>query len=175
MSEYGGHIGKILNPIKAVQGSFVAAAAGDYADNDVISDSASNGVGTAIEFENAVRVSGGAGKIVGASVNFIAATAIAATTELELFSQNPTATELDDNAAAGSVGAADAPYYLGSIAFAAGTDYGAGTICRPSALTPAAPLFIRSEATSIYGRLIFRDAEANETAGMTVSITLYIE
>lgn len=175
MSEYGGHIGKILNPIKAVVGSFIAAAAGDYADNDVISDSASNGVGTAIEFENAVRVTGGAGKIIHATVNFIASTAIAATTELQLFSQTPTATELDDNAAAGTVGAADAPYYLGLIAFSQGTDYGAGTICLPTSLTPAAPLFVRAEATSIFGRLIFRDAEANETASMPVHVTLYIE
>jgi hypothetical protein len=168
---------KVLSPIRAVLGSFVAAAAGDYADNDVISDSVSNGTGTAITFANAVRTPGGAGKIVGANVNFVASTAIGATCELELFSQTPTATELDDNAAAGTAGAADAPYYLGIIAFSAGTDYGAGTISRPTTLTPAAPLFIHAEGTSqsIFGRLIFRDAEANETAGMSVIVTLYIE
>ncbi len=166
---------KILNPIKAVTGSFVAAAAGDYADNDVISNSVSNGTGTAMEFANAVRVTGGAGMIVGASLSFVAAGAIAATSELELFAQTPTATELDDNAAAGGVGAADAPYYLGSIAFAAGTDVGASTFCLPATLTPAAPRFIWAVGTSIYGRLIFRDAEAGETAAMPVSITLFIQ
>lgn len=166
---------KILNPVKAVVASFVAEAAADYADNDVISNSDTNGAGVALEFEEAVRVPGGAGKIVHATVNFVASTAIAATTELQLFSQAPTATELDDNAAAGTVGAADAPYYLGLIAFAQGTDYGAGTICLPSAVTPAAPLFIRAEVQSIFGRLIFRDSEANETASMPVHVTLWIE
>lgn len=168
---------KLLSPVKAVTASFVAEAAGDYADNDVISDAVANGTGTALEFEEAVRIEGGAGKVIHASLSFIAGTAIAATSELQLFSQTPTATELDDNAAAGTIGAADAPYYLGAIAFAAGTDIGASTFALPSAITPAAPLFIRSEAgsQSIFGRLIFRDAEANETAGMTVIITLYIE
>lgn len=170
-------VSKILNPIKAVSDSFVAAAAGDYADNDVLSDSVSNGTGTALEFAEAVRVQGGAGMVVGGAINIIAATNVPATIGLQLFSQLPTATELDDNAAEGGVGAADSPYYLGEILFAAGTDYGAGTIKTPSTLTPAAPLFIRSESgsQSIFGRLIFRDAETGETAGMTVQVTLYIQ
>lgn len=163
------------SPYRTVQASFAAAAAGDYADNDVISQSASNGVGVAREFALAVPTAGGIGKIVGGSINFIASTAIAAAVGLQLFAQTPTATELDDNAAEGGVGAADAPYYLGEMAFSAGTDYGAGTILNPTTVTPAAPMLIRATATSIFGRLIFRDAEANETAGMTVTVTLYLE
>lgn len=166
---------KLLNPVKVVSASFAAAAAGDYADNDVISNSASNGTGLALEFANAVRVTGGAGKVVGGSINIVAGTNVPATIGLQLFSQTPTATELDDNAAEGGVGAADAPYYLGEILFAAGTDYGAGTIKPPSTLTPAAPLLVFAAATSLFGRLIFRDAETGETAGMTVIVTLYIE
>lgn len=163
--------------IRSVAASFAAAAAGDYADNDVVSNSATNGAGTAMEFELAVSAGGGAGRVIQATLSFTAATAIAATSELQLFSQTPTATELDDNAAEGGVGAADVPYYLGSIAFAQGTDVGASTFCLPSALTVAAPLFIHAEGSSrsIFGRLIFRDAETSETAGMTVAITLYIE
>jgi hypothetical protein len=166
---------KLLNPIKAVSASVTAAAAGDYADNDVISNSASNGAGLPLEFANAVRVTGGAGMVVGGSINVIAATAVAATIGLQLFAQTPTATELDDNAAEGGVGAADSPYYLGEILFAAGTDYGAGTIKLPSVVTPAAPLFVWAVATSLFGRLIFRDAEASETAGMVVTVTLFIQ
>ncbi len=162
---------------RSTQASFVAAAAGDYADDDVISNSATNGAGLPREFPNAVVQEGGAGKVIGGSINVIASTNVAATIGLQLFSQAPTATELDDNAAEGGVGAADAPFYLGEILFAAGTDYGAGTIKPPSTLTPAAPLLIRAEAgsRSIFGRLIFRDAEANETAGMQIVTTLYIE
>lgn len=165
----------LVESIYSVSDSFAAAAAGDYADNDVISDSASNGVGTAMEFANAVKTSGGSAKIISGSVNFVASTAIAAAVGLQLFAATPTATELDDNAAEGGVGAADAPNYLGEMAFTAGTDYGAGTILYPTTVTAAAPLFIRASATSIFGRLIFRDAEANETAGMTVAVTLYVE
>lgn len=162
---------------RSVSDSFIAAAAGDYADNDVLSDSASNGVGTALEFANAVADPAGAAMVIGGSINVVASTSVAATIGLQLFSQTPTATELDDNAAEGGVGAADAPYYLGEILFAAGTDYGAGTIKTPSTLTPAAPLFVHSESgsRSIFGRLIFRDAEANETAAMPVHVTLYLE
>lgn len=167
---------KILNPVKSVSASFAAAAAGDYADNDVISNSASNGAGLALEFPLAVRVPGGAGMVISGTINVVASTSVAATIGLQLFSQTPTATELDDNAAEGGVGAADAPYYLGEMLFATGTDYGAGNIKPPSAVTPAAPLFIHAEGVSqsIFGRLVFRDAEASETAGMTVIVTLYI-
>ena len=162
---------------RSTSDSFVAAAAGDYADNDVLSDSASNGVGTALEFTNAVLTAGGSALVIGGSINVVASTSVAATIGLQLFSQTPTATELDDNAAEGGVGAADAPYYLGEMLFAAGTDYGAGTIKPPSAVTPAAPMMIRAAAgsKSIFGRLIFRDAEASETAGMPVHVILYME
>ena len=165
----------VYAPYRSVVDSFVAVASGNYADNDVISDGETNGTGTALEFANTVRVSGGSAKIISASISYTAATAIAATSELMLFSQTPTASEMDDNAAWGGVGAADVPYYLGSIAFSAGTDVGASTFGLPTTLTPAAPLFVRSEATSIFGILVLRDAEINETASMTVRITLYLE
>lgn len=163
---------KLLNPVQAVQTTLVAAAAGDYADNDVISNAVTNGTGVAEEFALAVRVPGGAGKVVGASIA-CSATSMVATTELQLFSQAPTATELDDNAAAGNVGAADLPYYLGLIAFAAMATGWA----LPATLTPAAPLLVHAApgSQSIFSRLIFRDAETNEAAGMTFTITLYIE
>jgi len=165
----------LANKVRSTTASFVAAAAGDYADNDVISNSATNNAGLPLEFKNATGPFG-TGMVIGGSINIVASTNVAATMGLQLFSQAPTATELDDNAAEGGVGAADAPYYLGEILFAAGTDYGAGTIKFPSTLVPGSPLFIRSESgRSIFGRLIFRDAETNETAGMPVHVTLYID
>ena len=130
---------KLLSPIAAVQGSFAAVAAGDYADNDVMSNDAGAGLGDPIEFANAVRVPGGAGKIIGARIVYTAAAAFAPTSELLLFSEAPTVTEMDDNAAFTAVDAADLDKYLGSILFAAGTDIGPGTLSLPSALTPAPP------------------------------------
>lgn len=163
------------NALFSTSATFVAEAATDYADNDVISNSDTNGAGLALEFPSAVGA-GGAGKIIGGSINVVASTNVAATMGLQLFSQTPTATELDDNAAEGGVGAADTPYYLGEMLFAAGTDYGAGNIKPPSTVTPAAPFMIRAESgRSVFGRLIMRDADANETAATTIIITLYIE
>jgi len=160
--------------IRAIQASFAAVAAGNYADNDVISNDADAGEGDPLEFASVVRSAGGAAKIIGAKLS-MSEDGILATSELFLFSQAPTATEMDDNAAFAGVGAADQPYYLGSIPFAALADVGEISFALPTTLTPAAPLLVHAVATSIFGILVLRDAEINETAGMTVTVTLYVE
>jgi hypothetical protein len=165
----------IVGAFSSSRGSFAAVAAGDYADNDVMSNDAGAGLGDPIEFPLAVRAPGGAAKIVGARITYTAATAFPPTSELFLFSQAPTVTEMDDNAAFTAVDVADLPYSLGSILFAAGTDVGPATVSLPSALTPAAPLFVRAAARSIFGILVLRDAATAETAGMLVTIDLYLE
>ena len=159
---------------RAITASFVAVAAGNYADNDVISNDADAGEGDPLAFTNIVRAAGGAAKVIGAALS-MSEDGILATSELFLFSQAPTDSEMDDNAAWGGVGAADQPYYLGSIAFAALADVGAISFALPATLTPAAPLLVHAVATSLFGVLVFRDAEINETAGMTVQVTLYVE
>lgn len=160
--------------IRAVADSFAAAAAGDYADNDVISNSVSNGTGQPLEFVGVPKNAGGAAKIVGATLS-MSKDNVVGTTELQLFSQAPTATELDDNAAEGGIGAADQPYYLGKIDFPALADVGAFSFSRATSPTPASPLLVFAAARSIFGRLIWRDAETNEAAGMTVTVTLYVD
>ena len=170
-----GASGELASRYSTSIGTFTAAAAGDYADNDVMSNDAGAGAGDPIVFANAVRQTGGSAKVVGASILYTAAAAFVPTSELLLFAAAPTATEMDDNAAFTAVDAADLSKYIGSIAFAAGTDIGPGTLGAPATLTPAAPLFIRSDTTTIYGILVLRDAETAETAGMGVTITLHIE
>lgn len=157
--------------LRAIVGTFVAAAAGDYADNDVISNDADNGEGDPIEFEGV-----GTGKVVGATLS-MSEDGVAGTSELFLFTEAPTATEMDDNAAFAGVGAGDQTKFLGSIAFGALVDVGAFSFVRATSPTPGAPLFVHStdEDASIFGILVWRDAEANETAGMTVEVTLYVE
>lgn len=165
----------IRGGIRAVVASFAAAAAGDYADNDVISNAVANGTGLPLEFEDVVREAGGAARIIGASISCSKDT-VAATTELLLFSEAPTATEMDDNAAIGAgVGAADQPRYLGSIAFPALADVGAFSFVRATTPTAAAPLLVHCAAKSLFGILVARDPETNEAAGMTISITLYLD
>jgi hypothetical protein len=160
--------------LRALTASFAAVAAGNYADDDVISNDADEGEGDPLEFENVVRAAGGAAKIVGGHIS-MSEDGILATSELFLFSQAPTASEMDDNAAFAGVGAADLPFYLGSVAFDALADVGAGSFALPTTLTPAAPLLVHCEATSLFGILVLRDAETNESASMEVSITLYVE
>lgn len=159
---------------RVLSDNFIAPAAGDYADNDVISDSVSNGTGTPMEFANAVPIAGSACKIIGADLS-CDEDSVAATSELFLFSQAPTASEMDDNAAWGGVGAADGPYLIGSIAFGALADVGAYSFIKATSPTPAAPLLAYCVATSIFGILVLRDAETNETAGMRVTVRLYVE
>lgn len=163
----------LYDPVYNSQASFVAVAAENYADNDVVSDDADEGEGSALEFTEAIRVSGGSGKLIGGTISF-SEDGILATSALHLFSQAPTASELDDNAAF-ALGAADQPYYLGSIAFPAAADVGSISFSRSTAVTPAAPVLVRSATRSLYGILQFTDAEENEAAGMTVDITLYFE
>lgn len=170
-----GASGELASRYSSSVGTFAAEAAGDYADNDVMSNAAGAGLGEPIVFANAVRQTGGSAKVVDASILYTAAAAFVPTSELLLFAAAPTTTEMDDNAAFTAVDAADLANYLGSINFAAGTDIGPGTLGAPATLTPAAPLFIRSTTTTIYGILVLRDASIAETAGMTVTITLYIE
>lgn len=160
-----------LPSLRAVVGTFVAAAAENYGDNDVISNDADNGEGDPIEFEAV-----GSGKVVGASLS-MSEDSVLGTSELFLFTEAPTATEMDDNAAFAGVGAGDQTKFLGSIAFGALVDVGAFSFVRATAPTPGAPLFVHStdEGASIFGILVWRDAETNETAGMTVEVTLYVE
>jgi hypothetical protein len=44
--------------LRALTASFAAVAAGNYADNDVISNDADEGEGDPLEFENVVRAAG---------------------------------------------------------------------------------------------------------------------
>lgn len=123
-------------------------------------------------FRNAVPRSGIA-EIVGANLS-CEEDAVIATSELLLFSAVPTASEMDDNDAFAGVGAADLPNYLGSISFGALVDVGTGGYIAATAPTPAAPLIARSSDRNLYGILVLRDAETNETAGMEMIVTLYV-
>ena len=162
--------------VYSVVGAFAAVAAGDYADNDVISNVVTDTEGDPVTFADAVRVAGGINKIIGATLE-MSEDGVAATSELFLFNAVPTATEMDDNAAFGGVGAADQDKFLTSFLFPALADAGDFSHVRATAVAPPTPLFITAAANSrtIYGVLVFRDATTAETAGMKVTIKLYIE
>ena len=162
--------------VYSVVGAFAAVAAGDYADNDVISNSVTDTEGDPVVFANAVRVAGGTNKIIGATLE-MSEDGVAATSELFLFKAEPTDTEMDDNAAFAGIGAGDQTKFIGSFLFPALADAGGFSFVRATSVAPPTPLFITAAADSktIYGVLVWRDAEATETAGMKVTIKLYIE
>lgn len=146
------------------------AAAGNYADDDVISQSATDGVGVAWVFDAVVRENGSGGWIGGARITFSAQSMVAAT-RLWLFDANPTACELDDNAAF-SLDADDRAKVVGFIDFPALTDQGEVVYADSMDLNLGFKCAAADDA--LYGILQFKDAETNEAASMTCDIHLHI-
>lgn len=144
------------------------AAAGDYGDNDVLSNSASNGAGVAWVFPDMATEAGGAGEIVGAILT-TTATSIVATFRLWLFDANPAASELDDNAAF-SLHADDQAKLIGVIDFAACAPFGG--VAGSFTSTLAKPYRCADGDTDLYGILQITDATTAEAAGMVVIVKL---
>lgn len=147
---------------------FAAAAAGDYADNDVISDSV--GAGNDLEFAGMARVAGGGG-IIRKAIFTCSVEAFVATTRLWLFHTDPTGTNKNDNVAFSWV-IADRDKLAGYIDFGASEDYGTVSMVMAS---PNLSYKCAAADTKLYGILQARDAFTNEAAGMTIGITLHAE
>lgn len=144
-------------------------AAGDYAAEDVLSESAS--AGTVWTFPRM----GGSGYIVKALV-ICETTGLTPRLTLYLFDTTPTS-NLNDNVANKALLHADLANYVGKIDFLAMEDLGGDS---ESIATPNThgnlPLAFRtkSETDTLYGILVTRDAITGETAGddMTVILTM---
>ena len=145
------------------------AAAGDYADNDILSNSASAGV--AWVFADMAAADGGSGEILGAMLTCSVA-ALASTFRLWLFDANPSASSLNDNAAF-SLHASDQDKLVGVIDFAATASLGgvAGSIT--AALSK--PYTCAAGDTDLYGILQATDAISNESASMIVVVKLMVK
>lgn len=151
------------------------AAAGNYAAEDVLSESATDGAGTAWTFANAAP-SGGSGYIVGATA-LLETTALTPRITLYLFNATPTS-ELDDNAANTAVIHADASKYIGRIDFDALQDLGGDSeaVATPSTSGNLPMKFVLAAgATSLFGIAVTRDAITGENATDDLVITLFIE
>lgn len=158
-----------------VTASKVAAAAGDYGDNDIVSESATNDAGTAWTFTNMAPREGGAGEIYHAMVK-CTSEGVVATSRLHLFAMDSAAnaswsSELDDNAAL-NIDEDEMDEYLGFIDFPAMIDVGEFAFAQASGLSHG--FKCKDGHRNLYGIYQLTDAETNESAGMTVSITLYV-
>jgi hypothetical protein len=154
----------------------ILAAAGDYGAEDVLSESATNGVGTDWDFVDIAKSIGGNGYITKALV-LCSTTALTPRITLYLFAAPPTS-ELDDNAANTAVATADLANYIGRIDFNAMEDLGgmSGSIATVSTLGNL-PLAYNCDESSdtLYGIAVTRDAITGEAASMTLTISLTSE
>ncbi len=152
------------------------ASASAYDAEDVLSESASNGVGTAWTFSAIAKVNNGTGYIVKAQA-ICETTAVTPRLTLFLFNATPTS-ELDDHAANTALLHADLANYVGKIDFPAMEDLGTGdseSIASPSTYGNLPMAFqCATAADDLYGILVTRDAFTN-TAGNDMTIRLTVE
>ncbi len=147
-----------------------------YDAEDVVSESATNTVGTDWDFDAVGKVSGGSGYIVKAQA-ICETTAVTPRLTLFLFNVAPTC-ELDDHTANTALLHADLSKYVGKIDFPAMEDLGTGdseSIASPSTYGNLPLAFNCATADdALYGVLVTRDAFTN-TAGNDITITLIVE
>lgn len=161
-------------PLVIVSVTKAVVAAGDYADEDIMSESAS--AGTCWTFADVAMVKGEALSIVKAQA-ICEVTGLVPRLTLYLFTATPTCA-LNDNTANTAVLHADIANYIGKIDFPALEDLGGDS---ESLTTPGTygnlPLEFScaSTDTDIYGVLVTRDAITGESAGMDVTIRLTVE
>lgn len=161
---------------KTVSTTKVLAAASAYHAEDVLSESASNGVGTAYTFSAVARGDGASGYITRASV-ISETTNVTPRLTLFLFTATPTC-ELDDHAANTALKHADLANYIGKIDFPATEDLGTGdseAVATPSTYgNLPLPFTCPVSADDLYGVLVTRDA-FTQTAGDDMTIVLTVE
>ena len=157
---------------KVSQATKLLAAAGDYAAEDVMSESAS--AGTVWEFPDLVSDKGGHGYITKAMA-FLSTTALTPRIALYLFDEAPTSA-LNDNVANTAVLIADRLHYQGRILLPAMGDLGGESeaIATPST-SGNLPLEFKCgpDSRSLFGIAVTRDAITGEAAGMSMGISLF--
>lgn len=174
-----------------VKVSKTIAAAGDYAAGDIVSESATNGAGTAWRFGGIENRAGQGSHITRAFIvgSGTGADAVTAVYKLWLFNANPSTSELDDNAAK-SFSAADMANFIGIITFKAMADQGAVSYAEvdlaetdmPFAVIPVMVVTTlgvidgtEQGPSSIWGVLEDTSGEASEHTNMVFTITLVTE
>lgn len=164
----------IIYPPKTISVTVAVAAAGDYAAEDVLSDSASSG--TAWTFDTVARGNGGKGYITKAQV-LCETTALTPRLTLYLFNATPTS-NLNDNVANTAPSHTDIASYIGRIDFPAMEDLGGDSeaVASPSTYGNLPLAFeCASGDDALYGVLVTRDAITGESAGDEFIIRLTVE
>ena len=156
--------------MRVVSVSKTLAAAGNYADNDVVSESATTG--TAWVFRDIIPQRGDGNRsgamLLGGTVTCNEDSLLWAL-RLHLFNAVPSAaTMLNDNEAL-ALDNDDRANYVGYVDFAAMVDHGEFSLTQVRDWN----LGVHSGSGTLWGVLQATEAETNETAGMIMTITLY--
>jgi len=166
-----GSSGSRVTTIAEVRTTKALEAAVAYTANDVLSESDTNGAGTAWAFDAVARRNGGFGYIVGAMA-ISESESVTPRLTLFLFNTTPTS-ELDDNAANTAPDSADLAKFIGKIDFPALESL--GTTDSVAVATPSTtgnlplPFKCASADDAIYGILVARDAFTQDgTDDMTI-------
>lgn len=166
----GGVCATIRGTLNAVSPGVIAAA-GDYAANDVLSQSATNNAGVHWVFTNAARSAGGSGWITKARAT-CSVDAMATRLRIWLFDADPTETEKDDNAAF-SLASADRAKCLGYIDLPAFSDAGAVSFAQNT--TERFRFVCASASRDLFAIVQTLDAITNEAASMTLDLHLTVD
>ncbi len=154
-------------------GANTIAAAGDYAANDIISNSATDTQGKAWKFTGLARAASLTGTIIEAKIETSVA-GFVPRTRWFLFSADPTTTERDDNAAFGANGeinSADRAKFLCRFDLPAMIDNGDQSWADLASINR----WYQGDASGdVYAIIILLDAATNESAGMSVYPTLRV-
>ncbi len=166
--------GAIQPARRIVSAGFNAAAAGDYAAADVISNSVTDTLGVPLKFPAVVDVAGQVAildKIVArcSEDSILARFALDFYTRLPL----PAEVEMDDNIALDAAKTvAGYGIYICRVPMAAFADM--GTAMSHSTTPNLREMLKTVGSVDLYAVVILLDSEANETAGMRVDIDLYL-
>lgn len=169
---------EVIYKLKEISASKTLVAAGNYAANDVLSESATEG--TAWTFSNVANENGRGGLIVQATLILSkngGITAITPRCSLFLFKALPTS-NLNDNEANTALLDADKANYIGRIDFDALNQFGGSPTTRATVSTSGGlPIgFVCLTASkTIYGILVLQDAVTDETASTIATINLLVE
>ncbi len=167
-------LAKLVQPVRFTTTRLTAAAAGDYAAGDVMSQNVTDTLGTCLILPNFVVNPGDTGTVTAIRAR-CSEDAVLVTLRLFCFNAMPLPLEIemDDNIAFNFKTAEGQNKFVGSILLNPFVDRGTSTSTsdNPNLFEP---MKCASGSTTLFVLPALETAEANETAGMTIDFDFYV-
>jgi len=170
-------IGTVSGVAKTISVTKAIEAKGDYAAEDVLSSATATGSATPWTFSAIFRANGTGGYITKAVIKSESTASLAFRPTMYLYNVTPTGA-MGDNEANTNPTYADQAKFVGQIDWPAFSDLGGMSTSIATPSTPGnLPLWVdaATAADDLFGILVTRDAEANETAGDYFIVELTLE